>query len=353
MQTITLSKIKESYDVVLEVLNQGGLVIFPSDTVYGLLCDASNPKAVDKLLNFKERPPGKAISVFCDTLGMIGSICTISSSQKKMLNNLLPGAYTVVLHSKHTLVTKLESEKGTLGVRIPKYEPVNELVKRFGKPITATSANLSGKNPHYSLESLLNTLSGKKRELLDLVVDAGKLPHNKPSTVIDLTQEELTVLRVGDTLLKEKQSIITKSEEETRAVASQLISTNYSAEKPLVFILKGDLGSGKTVFTKGIAETYGIDDVVSPTFVIYYEYEIKNGPFKQLYHFDLYNITEEEEFNHLGIEKLLKPGNLFVFEWGEKLGNLYEVFKQQATIVFVELEHLSNSERKLTVRMEP
>lgn len=337
---------------ILETLRKGGVIVFPSDTVYGLLCDTSNMDAVRNLLEFKERPPGKAISVFCGTKERIAEICEVSLESKQMLDTLLPGSYTIVLPSKHVLDKRLESETGTLGVRVPAFEVINELVNAFGKPLTATSANLSGDSPHYSVDSLMKTLSEKKKSLLAAVVDAGKLPRNKPSTVVDLTRESVTVLRVGDNLLKQKQVVLTKSEEDTKAVAVSLIEQHNNSEKPLVFILKGDLGTGKTVFTKGIAEHFGIQDVVSPTFVIYYEYKIPEGPFKMLYHFDLYNIMEEEEFKHLGIEDLMKPGSLFVFEWGEKLGALYDQFKEKAEIIFIELEHKAETERQLTIHMD-
>ncbi len=352
MNIFQFNKRDQWFPQILETLRKGGVIVFPSDTVYGLLCDSSNKEAVRKLLEFKERPPGKAISVFCGTKERIAEVCEVSEEHARMLDELLPGPYTIALPSKHVLDNRLESEKGTLGVRIPDFEAVNELVNAYGKPLTATSANLSGDNPHYSLDSLLKTLSEKKKSLLAAVVDAGKLPRNKPSTVVDLTGEDITVLRVGDILLNEKQVVVTKSEEQTKAVAENLIKQHSAAEKPLIFILKGDLGSGKTVFTKGIAEHFGIQDVVSPTFVIYYEYDIKEGPFNHLYHFDLYNIMEEEEFNHLGIDDLMKSGNVIVFEWGEKLGKIYDQFKEKANIIYIELEHKAETERQLTIHMD-
>lgn len=346
---ITLDDVVKNNKAIVDVLHKGELVIFPSDTVYGLLVDAKNPVAVDKLLQFKERPPGKPVSVFCSSLEMISSACEVSEKQLKMLNEVLPGKYTVVLPSKQFLVQKLESEKKTLGVRIPAYKPVVDLVAAFGNPITATSANLSGQNPHYSIESLLKSLPESKKNLIGAIVDAGKLPRNKPSTVIDLSAETVEVLRVGDTLLNESYSVISKSEPETRELAVHLIRQFEFTKKPVVFILKGDLGSGKTVFTKGLAEYFNVEDVVSPTYVIYYEYDLSGITFKKLYHFDLYNIQEQDEFNYLGIDKLLISGNVLVFEWGDKLGSLYESFKNDAEVVFIEMTHLDNTKRKLTI----
>lgn len=350
MKKIDLKSFETNPNDILAILRSGEVIVFPSDTVYGLLADAQNPKAVEKLLQFKERPPGKAVSVFCSSIKMIEKVAELSTKNKQMLEKLLPGCFTIALPSKHILDTKLESEKETLGVRIPDYLPVINLVNAYGSPLTATSANLSGDAPHYSIESLFNTLSEKKKSLLGAVVDAGKLPRNKPSTVIDLSEKEVTVLRVGDTLLKEDQTVVTKSETETKTLAQHLVDNYQKSTKPVVFILKGDLGSGKTVFTKGIADHFAIEDVVSPTFVISYEYDISNDEtFKKLIHFDLYNIQDEEEFKHLGIKKMLEQGNLLVFEWGEKLGPVFDSFKEKAEVVFIELEHRSATERQLVI----
>jgi tRNA threonylcarbamoyl adenosine modification protein YjeE len=117
-------------------------------------------------------------------------------------------------------------------------------------------------------------------------------------------------------------------------------------------ILKGELGVGKTQFVKGIAAKLGVEEtIISPTFTIYYEYPVKNNTlYNNLYHFDLYNIEEEEEFKHLGIEELLKAKNLLCFEWGEKSGSIFETFKEKATIVMVEIEYINQKERRIKVQ---
>lgn len=352
MLRIPLSDLDSESGLVhtISVLQAGGLVIFPSDTVYGLLVDASNPAAVAKLLAFKERPPGKAISVFVRDIEMIEEHCDLSETQKSMLQTILPGPYTIVVPSKHDLAPGLESESGTLGVRIPKFAPVQMLVEAFGSPITATSANLSGTSPHYSIDALLETLPEKKRVLVDLVVDAGKLPHNKPSTVVDLTTDRMTILRVGDLLMEQQQVVRSKSEEDTRNLGAALLNTFADTSKPAVILLKGDLGAGKTVFTKGLAASLGVEDVISPTFVIYYEYDVPQpSRFSRLYHFDLYNIQESEELDHLGINELMKPNTILVVEWGDKIGDWFDRIREQAHLMVVDIEHVSPTERTLTV----
>jgi len=337
---------KEILKLTLKILKQGGLVIFPSDTVYGALVDATNEKAVKKLIEFKNRPPGKAISVFVADFEMIKDQAAFGVDEEKTLRNILPGPFTIVLPSKHKVNKLLESEKGTLGVRLPKYFLIVELTKRFGKPITATSANLGGKSPHYSVESLLKQFPEKKKNLIDLIVDAGKLPRNKPSTIIDMSTSDIKILRRGDVEFSLTNKFISRSPEETKAIAKNIVAKIKERDKPIVFIIEGELGVGKTVFVKGIGDFFGIKNIISPTFVVYYEYEVKLSKF---IHLDLYNLKEKEEFNHLGIEKLLKPGNIFCFEWGEKAGEIYELLKSKAKIVYIKMKYVNEEKREIVI----
>ncbi len=170
-----------------ETLLKGGLVIMPSDTTYACVVDASQQAAVEKLIASKARPSGKAISVFVSSLKEAEKYVDISDDQRITLSALLPGPYTVILQSKHRVSKLLEAENGTLGIRVPHYDFLHKVTKKYGLPLTATSANLAGKSPHYSVEALLNSLSETKKDMIDVIVDAGPLPHNKPSTVIDIS----------------------------------------------------------------------------------------------------------------------------------------------------------------------
>ncbi|OGK52566.1 hypothetical protein A2970_00710 [Candidatus Roizmanbacteria bacterium RIFCSPLOWO2_01_FULL_44_13] len=341
--------IKNSEEIIAEtikVLKSGGLVIFPSDTVYGALVDATSRAAVEKLIAFKNRPPGKPISIFIPGFKSIFLQAKVDKKQESILKTILPGPFTVILDSRHKINLLLESEKGSLGIRIPNYQPITKLMEKFGRPVTATSANQSGRSPHYSVETLLNDLSIKRKNLIDLVVDAGKLPRNKPSTVVDLTESKIKVLRRGDVGLVETKKLVSKSPEETKAIAKKTLKNYFSSnveKKPLVFIIEGELGVGKTIFVKGLGETLGITKIISPTFVIYYEY----GNF---YHFDLYQIEDKEEFKYLEIEKLLKPGKILCFEWGEKAGEIYDLVKNKAKIIYVKIDYITEKERRIFIK---
>ncbi len=337
---------------VVSVLKRNGLVIAPSDTVYGLLVDARNGQAVQKLIAFKNRPAGKPISIFVSGLVMMQEYAHIAEANMKVIKRILPGPFTVIFESKHTVSSLLESERGTLGIRYPDNDFITSLVKNYGSPLTATSANLSSKPPHYSVDSLLRTLPKGKKELVDLVIDKGKLSRNKPSTIVDLTTPTVKILRHGDIVFSDIRTFESHSTAETKKIATFVFEKNKGelAVKPLVFVIRGDLGVGKTIFVKGVAESLGIHSVISPTFVVYYEYPVHSTDVDYLYHFDLYNIAETEELKNLKIPSLLEPRKLFCFEWGEKTGDIIDVLKSKSAVVYVKMEYFTEKKRSIMVK---
>jgi len=336
----------------IKILKSGGLVIFPSDTVYGALVDSRNKDAIAKLIAFKNRPIGKPISVFVSDLKMMKEYVEVGK-HGLLLDKLLPGPFTVILDSKHKTDVRLESERGTLGIRIPYFSPVIQLVKKMIRPITATSANLSGRPAHYSIETLLREFSQSKKKMIDLVVDGGKLPRNKPSTVIDLTTPEIKIMRRGDMSVKDHQSFISRSSSETEKVAQFIVKKQIEKKlsKPLIFILEGDMGVGKTIFVKGAGRLFDVENITSPTYTISCEYKIKKWGLEQLIHCDLFNIEESNEFKYLGLEEYITPGNILFIEWGEKAGELYKLFKRKGEIIHVKMEYINEKERKIEISL--
>lgn len=347
---LTKSNWEKTLALAAAALKKDALVVFPSDTVYGLAANALSQKAVKQLLEFKDRPRGKAISIAVKNLAELNKYVHVNNLP--LLETLLPGPFTIVLPAKHKTVKELEAEDQTLGVRIPNHPFVSQLTAKLDFPITATSANISGRGPHYSISSLLNTLSNKKKQLLELVVDFGTLPHNPPSTVINLKQDSVKILRTGALRFCLVEKIISKNETETKNLAAKLLKKyqHFLLTKPLLFILKGELGAGKTIFTKGLGEALGITNIVSPTFVIYYEYLVKNKFVERLHHFDLYRLENKEDFNVLGIDKLLQPRNILVFEWGEKIGPYQQLIRSsQVLTLFIHFKESINNWRELKV----
>ena len=359
-------EIKGNYQKIIEetvkVLKNGGLVVFPSDTVYILAVDPTNEKGVKKLLEFKNRWVGKAISVAVLDKKMAMDYVKLNENGENIYTNLLPGPFTIVSNGKHKVVKGIEAENGTLGIRIPNNKYISDLIKLFGKPVTATSANLSGRTPNYSIASFLKPLSNKKKEMIDLIVDVGKLPRNKPSTVIDATEAELKILRRGDLITGSAiQTLISKSEKETEKIAEfmlrkvEMLHATSLQNKPLIFALTGDLGCGKTVFSRKIGHLLGVKEkITSPTFVIYNEYETNpsrspfdKGDFKKFLHFDLYRISTDYELEEIKFFDLFKK-NIACIEWPENMGKEnFEKLKKENKVVTIQFKYLDEKTREI------
>jgi len=327
---------KKAIDLVKKTLGDDGLVVVPSDTVYVLASKATSSPAVKKILNFKGRRPDRGISFFLNNFSQIKDYARYSSSQKEILKILLPGFFTVILTSTGKTAPEIEPGDGTVGVRVVNNDFINKLTKAVDFPITATSANISGKGPHFSINSFLNTLSEKKKKMLDLVIDAGQLPKRQPSTVVRLIEDKIEILRKGMVNPRLVLTKKTKPEAETRKLAREIYETNlkkHLKSKAVVVILQGDLGAGKTVFAKGIGEIFG-KEFFSPTFVLLDEHPINQGLVRNIYHLDLFRLETEEEVLELGLAKFLEKGNLFLIEWGEKLSTL-QGFKREKVVFFL------------------
>jgi len=354
-------EIKTNYVDVLEkatkVILAGGLVVFPSDTVYILAVDPTNEEGVKKLLGFKNRWTGKAISVAVLDQKMAEGYVVLNENSKNIYKNLLPGPFTIVSEGKHKVAKGIEAENGTLGIRIPNNKYIHDLVELVGKPVTATSANLSGRTPNYSVASFLRPLSKKKKEMIDLIVDGGKLPKNKPSTVIDATESEIKILRRGDLITGKTTSLISKSEKETEKIAEFLLKRQGFNSKPLVFLLSGDLGCGKTVFSRKIGHLLGVKEkIVSPTYMIYNEYSISLTPsltrggqnVKTFIHMDLYKITSEKDLEEIKFLDLFETNAISCIEWPEQMGEKYlEKLKEKTNVVSVNFEYIDQETREI------
>lgn len=351
MHICQLKQGDETLRSAISTLQSGGLVVCPSDTVYGLLVDATNPEAVSKLIAFKNRPAGKPISIFTADLTMANQYVVISDQQKSLLTTLLPGPFTIILPARGNVDARLISELDTLGIRIPQFPFIQHLVTQYGKPITATSANVASQHPHYSAQSLLKSLSHAKKEMIDLLIDAGELPRNKPSTVVDLTKDKVHVLRQGDVKWAQSTHVISHAPEETVSLGERIIDRIQKREhnNPTVIILKGELGAGKTILVKGMAKAFDIDRIISPTYVIAAEYPIQHAKgWHVFHHLDLYAIQSDEELQYIGLSQMLKPGHLVCIEWGDKAGALHTQLNH-ADIVYVTLGYISECERSIDI----
>lgn len=180
---------------VVDVLRDGGLVIYPTDTVYGLGCDITNTKALEKLARIKGIKLDKAnFSFVCSDLSNLSDYVTqIDTHTFKILKRALPGPYTFILPGSSNL-PKVFKKKKTVGIRIPDNEIAIELVRQLGNPIVSTSIHDEDEVLEYTTDPEL--IFEKWENLVDVVIDGG-YGENVASTVIDLSGPEPVVLREG------------------------------------------------------------------------------------------------------------------------------------------------------------
>jgi len=177
----------------VQELNKGKVVVCPTDTVYGLLADATQEEAVERVFEIKGREKGKALPVFVKDIEMAKELAYISTKQEKFLKEHWPGKVTVVLQSKQVLPKGLELD-GKIALRIPDYELLNDILKELKRPLTGTSANISGQPSCLSAQEVITQFKTREPQP-DLVLDAGELADSEPSTVVDITGEAKNVIR--------------------------------------------------------------------------------------------------------------------------------------------------------------
>jgi tRNA threonylcarbamoyl adenosine modification protein (Sua5/YciO/YrdC/YwlC family) len=180
---------------VVKVLQAGGLVIYPTDTVYGLGCDITKVKSLEKIARLKGVKLEKAnFSFICNDLSHLSDfVKQLDSATFKILKRALPGPYTFILPGS-TNLPKVFKKKKTVGIRIPDNNIIRALVAQLGNPIISTSIRDEDDVLEYTTDPEL--IFEKWQSLVDVVIDGG-YGDNEPSTVIDLTKNEPTVIREG------------------------------------------------------------------------------------------------------------------------------------------------------------
>ncbi len=190
-ETPELRKILE----VVDCLRNGGLVIYPTDTVYGLGCDIHQQRAVEKVCQIKGIKPQKInLSFICYDLSHISEYATVDTPIFKLMKKALPGPFTFILKASHQVPRILNSNKKTVGIRIPDHQIPRLIVKELDHPIITTSVKDDDEIIEYSTDPEL--IYEKYKHLVDIVIDGG-YGNNVASTVIDCTHDELEIVREG------------------------------------------------------------------------------------------------------------------------------------------------------------
>lgn len=174
------------------LLENGGLVAYPTDTYYAIGCDLFQKKAMERLATLKRRDDRKPFAFLCADLGEVARYGIVSNENYRLMRRLLPGPYTIVLEATRLTPRTALTRQRQVGVRVPDAPVAIALVKALGRPLATTSAALPGEEPLTDAGDIQERLGRQ----IDLILDGG-VTLNEPSTVIDLTGQVPVVLREG------------------------------------------------------------------------------------------------------------------------------------------------------------
>lgn len=179
---------------VVSVLRDGGIVIYPTDTLYGMGCDALNVRAVEKICDLKGINPQKSnLSIICNDLSIISEYAKVSTPVFKLMKRNLPGPFTFILPTTSSL-PKIYKNKKTVGIRVPDNNIIREIVSQLGNPVLSTSVKDDNDEIEYTTDPEL--IHEKWGETADIVIDGG-FGAIEASTIVDCTSDEPEIIRQG------------------------------------------------------------------------------------------------------------------------------------------------------------
>ena len=189
----SLKEGEKALKAAVKALEEGLVVAIPTETFYGLAVDYLNEKALKRLFSLKRRPEGKPVLLLLGDKEQVEEVVfKISPLARKLMDHFWPGPLTLVLPARSHLSPLLTAHTGKVAVRLSSHEFPSRLARTLGRPITGTSANLSGMPPARSVDEILAQLPE-----VDLIIDGGTLPASLPSTIVDVGPEGPRLLREG------------------------------------------------------------------------------------------------------------------------------------------------------------
>ncbi len=189
----------------IRVLNTGGVIIYPTETIYGLGADVTNKNAVNKIFEIKRRDKFKPLLIAVSSIEMAKKYVWWNKYADVLAKKYLPGPLSLVLSVKDESIDENIYQGGIkVGIRIPKNEFALKIISRFNKPITSTSANVSGEKPPIKVEDISEEIKDK----VDLIIDKGECEIKKPSTIVDVSSYPPRLIREGVINFEEIKEII-------------------------------------------------------------------------------------------------------------------------------------------------
>lgn len=176
----------------VQILRDGGLIAYPTDTVYGLGCDLLNKQAIDRLYQLKGVGRDHPLAFICPDLSDIAKYAVVENQVYRVLKRFLPGPYCFILQATREVPKMVQTKQKTVGIRVPNHPITLALVRELGQPLISTTASRPGQGPLVDPWEIDQEFSG-----LDLVIDGGDAGGEVPTTVVDLSQGDVRVVRLG------------------------------------------------------------------------------------------------------------------------------------------------------------
>lgn len=178
------------------ILRTGGIIAHATETCYGFACDATNRSALARLFALKKMSVRKPVSILVWSLTEAQKYGIFGVAAKKLAKKYWPGPLTIIVKRKKTLPAFLNPGHKTIGIRVPAHVLSRRLAQKLGRPITTTSANISGKPSTYSVSAIRRQF-GRQKLKPDFIFNSGRLPKYPPSTIVDVSGKKLKIVRVG------------------------------------------------------------------------------------------------------------------------------------------------------------
>lgn len=196
---------EQELNKVVQILSDGGIAIFPTETVYGIGANAYNEESVRRIYEVKNRPGEKPLSIMVSGIDEIGKYAIIENDvERKIINSFMPGAITIILKKKQGLFDYISSGKDTIGIRIPDNKIILEILNKLKLPIVAPSANISGMPSGVSLEDIKKDFDGK----VNVCINGGKAKLGESSTIVQVINGKPVILRQGKITLEEINKVL-------------------------------------------------------------------------------------------------------------------------------------------------
>lgn len=176
----------------VDILEAGGVISYPTDTIYGIGCDAFNKKAIERLYRITQKDRKQPLSFICPDLKDVAKYARVSNSAYKIMRKLFPGPYTFILPGTRLVPKMMLTKRRTVGIRVPDNNICLLMAQIFGKPIVSTTVTIADEEPLNDPHDIEDRLG----KMLDLVIDGGFSSHDA-SSVVDLTHEKPVVIRAG------------------------------------------------------------------------------------------------------------------------------------------------------------